>query len=106
MMKRVHTAVLLLLTGLAGCVPPPPPAYAPVAAQLNPYPAVPPPRAEPVPPPPRERLVWQPGHWHWNGASYQWIPGRYVDQVAGARWVPGHWEQRGGAWGWAPGHWG
>ncbi|KAA5610375.1 YXWGXW repeat-containing protein [Rhodovastum atsumiense] len=83
---------------LAGCVVAPPP---------NPYPAPPPPRVEvvPSPPPVREQAVWQPGHWHWNGAAYEWIPGRYVARVVGSRWEPAHWAWRGGAWVWVPGHW-
>jgi hypothetical protein len=51
-------------------------------------------------------VVWEPGHWHWNGTTYVWIRGHYVERTAaGARWVPGEWVQRGGAWVWVPAHW-
>ncbi len=83
---------------LLGCV---------VAPAPNPYPPVPPLRVELIPPPPpvQERLVWQGGHWHWNGAGYVWNPGHYVAVAVGARWEPPHWALRGGAWVWVPGHW-
>lgn len=71
-----------------------------------PYPPIPPPRAEMRPPPPRERLVWQEGHWHWNGGAYDWIPGHWIERPApSAVWVPGRWVSQGGAWVWEPAHW-
>jgi hypothetical protein len=82
-----------VLALLAGCVVAPPPAR----------PAVPVARVEPIPPPPGERVVWQPGEWHWNGAEYVWRPGRYVERRAEYhRFEPGHWDGRGD---WIPGHW-
>jgi hypothetical protein len=77
---------------------------APAFAQ--PYPPVPPPRAEMVPPPPGAQYAWEGGHWHWNGAQYAWVPGHYVVRRAGwHNWVPGHWADRGGRWVWVPAHW-
>lgn len=73
-----------------------------------PYGPVPPPRYEPVPPPPGPRYVWEPGHWHWNGAQYVWVPGHYVIREARfhhwaeGRWV---WSPREGRWVWRPAHW-
>ncbi len=90
-------AVSLALTGVAAAQP-----YAP-----PPYPAVPVPRVEQIPPPPPGRpLVWEPGHWHWNGAAYVWLAGHYI--VGRPHWhayVPGYWAHRGPGWVWIPAHW-
>lgn len=65
------------------------------------------PRSEVVPPPPPEAVVWEPGHWNWNGRDWEWIPGQYVARAQPtAQWVPGHWAERpGSGWVWVPGHW-
>lgn len=87
-----------LLAGLAlpvaGCVVEP----------ANPYPPVPARRAEVIPPAPRGAVVWQPGHYQWDGAAYVWVPGRYVARRAG-RWERGHWQRAGGRWVWVPAQW-
>ena len=73
-----------------------------------PYAAVPPPRVEVVPPPPGGRLVWQPGHWHWNGANYVWFGGHYVERRPHyGHYVPGRWVwgPRLQRWVWRPAHW-
>jgi hypothetical protein len=91
---RLGLLALALTTGLAG------------AAMAQPYPPVPPPRAEQMPPPPGTRYAWEPGHWHWNGAAYVWFGGHYV--VRRAHWgvyEPGRWVLRGGGWVWVPAHW-
>ena len=64
----VGAAVCAVGIGSASAQPPPPPTYAPI----------PPPRAEVVPPPPGGPMVWEPGHWHWDGYRYVWRPGHYV----------------------------
>jgi len=84
-----------LLLSVAGCVVEP----------ANPYPPVPAPRVEVIPPAPRPAAVWQPGHYQWNGRAYAWIPGRYVARAGGAHWVRGQWERRGREWVWVPAHW-
>ena len=90
MRHLVVSATILAL--LSGCVVAPPP-----------RPAIPVARVEPVPPPPSERVVWQPGEWHWNGAAYAWRPGHYVERlVAYHRYEAGHWDRFGE---WIPGHW-
>jgi len=91
-------AVIALPLLLAACVVEP-------AAPPNPYPAPPPLQAEIVPAPPRPRVIWEPGTWHWNGAAYVWIAGHYIERPPGGRWVHGHWAVRGGAWVWIPGGW-
>jgi hypothetical protein len=73
-----------------------------------PYGPVPPPRYEAVPPPPGDRYVWEPGHWHWNGAHYVWFPGHYViRQTRYHHWAEGRWvwSPREGRWVWVPAHW-
>ncbi len=90
-----RTALLAGLSlSVAGCVVEP----------VNPYPPVPAPRMEVVPPAPRTAAVWQPGHYLWNGRAYVWEPGHYVVR-AGGQWVRGHWVRRGREWAWEPAHW-
>ncbi len=97
---QLSLATLILTFGLTGLA-----AAQPYVAA--PYPAVPPLRAEQIPPPPPGRpVLWEPGHWHWNGAAYVWLGGRYV--VARPHWshyVPGYWGRRGPGWVWVPAHW-
>ena len=91
-------AVVLLAATVSAGAHPPPPTYAPI----------PPPRHEVVPPPPGARMIWEPGHWHWNGYRYIWIDGRYVQRqphyghYADGRWV---WAPGQGRWVWRPAHW-
>jgi hypothetical protein len=63
-------------------------------------------RTEIIPAAPSTDVVWQPGHWVWNGAQYAWVSGVYVarprPQVA---WVPGHWDQGPNGWTWVDGFW-
>ena len=94
----VAVAMGVLVSGCAVAQPEPPPTYAPI----------PPPRAEVIPPPPGGRLVWEPGHWHWNGAQYVWIGGHYIERRPEYRhYAEGHWvwRPREGGWVWHPAHW-
>ena len=90
-------AVLLIGIRMAGAHPPPP-NYAPI----------PPLREEVVPALPGPRVVWQPGHWHWDGYRYVWFRGHYVERrphyarYAEGRWI---WATRQGRWIWRPAHW-
>ncbi|HVY16257.1 MAG TPA: hypothetical protein VHB27_13615 [Rhodopila sp.] len=99
-MKRLLVGGMVCLIGwgaIGSAIAQPPPGYAPI----------PPPRHEVVPPPPPGgRVVWEPGHWHWDGVRYVWIGGHYVERRPG-HWVPGHWvwAPRQGRWVWAPAHW-
>ncbi len=72
---------------------PPPP------VRVETVPAVPAPRAE--------ALVWDPGHWHWDGHDWVWRPGHYVERPRReAVWEPGHWvAQPAGGYLWVDGHW-
>jgi YXWGXW repeat-containing protein len=103
--------VLPFLTLAAGCVVERPrPVAAPGAVEIiapRPPPAA---RYEVVPPPPAgrgEAVVWERGHWHWDGRDWEWIPGHFVERPhRQAEWVEGHWAERpNGTWAWTPGHW-
>ncbi len=101
---RIGAFVAALLSGVATAsaqgYPPPPPGSAPMAP--------PAPQAEivPAPPPGPVAVIWQPGHWRWNGYQYVWVPGRYVRPPRPhAIWIEGHWAPRHGVWVWVPGHW-
>ncbi len=75
---------------------------------LNPYPPVPPTRAEVIPKPPVSAtpLTWQPGHYEWNGAGYVWYSGLYVQQAGhSTTWQPGYWAIERDTWAWQPAHW-
>ena len=93
----VGATVFLVGIGSAGAQPPPP-NYAPIPA----------PRVEIVPPAPGPRVVWEPGHWHWNGATYVWRGGHYVERRPHyGHYVTGHWRwgPRVGHYVWVPAHW-
>jgi len=97
-MKWIVAAATAFLIGIgSAAAQPPPPGYAPI----------PPPRHEFVPPPPPgARVVWEPGHWHWDGVRYFWIDGHYIEarrgRYAEGRWV---WAPVEGRWVWRPAHW-
>jgi hypothetical protein len=94
-------AVLLAVGLMAGC------AQAPRRSE-NPYPPVPAPVAEVMPKPPvtAEALMWQPGHWDWNGSGYVWARGQYVPASGHGRfWMPGWWARTEAGWQWRPAHW-
>jgi hypothetical protein len=95
----LHRRSLLAALGLL-------PLAAPARAQPPPWAAMPPPRQEVVPAKPGQNLVWQPGHWRWDGRDYVWIGGRWIEPAGrGRRWVPGHWQQFRGQWVWVEPHW-
>ena len=95
-MTRRGLIAVVMGAGLAG----------PAVAQPSPYEPVPPMRPERMPPPPLgRRMVWEPGHWHWNGIRYVWIGGHYIEPGRYAHYVHGHWANRRGVWEWIPAHW-
>lgn len=63
--------------------------------------------APPLPPQRMEVVVWDPGHWRWDGRDWDWVPGHYIERPQReARWEPGHWVERpNGTWAWVEGHW-
>jgi hypothetical protein len=102
MTKRTLAVALLGASLLAGC------ATATTAAAPLPFPPVPPPVAETIPKPPvsAETLLWQPGHWNWDGTGYAWQPGQYVPATGhGVLFQFGFWQQTPSGWVWVKGHW-
>jgi len=96
-MRHVAVVPALCLLLLAGC-----------AAAYPTHPPVPPIRAEQVPTPPHSQvvLIWQPGHFDWNGVEYIWIPGEWVDRAGhGTLWQDGYWQQSAQTSQWLPAHW-
>src|ERR1700744_184336 len=97
----IFAPAMLALVLTTGCV-------APSAGGGNPYPPVPPPLADTQPPPPVSgtEVIWQPGHWDWNGSGYIWARVAYVPAAGhGNLWMPGWWSQGPGGWNWQPAHW-
>jgi hypothetical protein len=104
MRKNILFVTLLGVSLLAGCAPVP---TTPVVA-ANPFPPVPPPPMEVIPKPPvsAQPLLWQPGHWDWNGSSYAWLPGEYVPASGhAALFQTGYWQQTPTGWVWVKAHW-
>ena len=100
MTYRMAPVALVLAGLLAGC--------ATETTTANPYPPVPPPIAEtrPLPPVSAQALMWQPGHWTWNGSGYVWQKGEYVPAAGhGPLFQPGYWQQSPAGWKWEPAHW-
>jgi hypothetical protein len=92
---RTLLAALVMTAGMSGL------------AAAQPYPGIPALREERIPPPPPgARMVWEPGHWHWNGRNYAWIGGHYIRPMHGrSQFVRGHWVNERGRWVWVGGHW-
>ncbi len=101
MTKRTLVVALLGASLLAGCA-------TTTTTAANPFPPVPPPIAETIPKPPvsADTLLWQPGHWDWNGGGYVLQQGEYVPAAGhGALFQPGYWEQTPSGWLWVKAHW-
>ena len=93
-------AAVVAISLLAGC--------GQKTAEGTPYQPVPPliQEAQPKPPVTAEPLMWQPGHWDWNGSGYVWAKGQYVPAAGhGNLWVPGWWSRTDAGWVWQPPHW-
>ena len=78
------------------------------APDANPYPPVPALIPENIPKPPvaAEALMWQPGHWDWNGFQFTWAQGLYVPAAGHSTlWIPGRWSPGPYGWKWRPPHW-
>ena len=72
------------------------------------HPPAPPASAELVPAPPRSEvtLIWEPGHFDWDGVGYVKVPGRWVDRAGhGTLWQDGYWKESDRPPVWVPGHW-
>ncbi len=67
--------------------------------------APPPPIEEVVPRSPGRQYVWVPGYWVWND-RWLWQGGHYeMAPRDRAVYQPGHWVERHGEWYWEPGAW-
>jgi hypothetical protein len=102
MSKRFLAVALLGASLLAGCV------TTTTTTAANPFPPVPPPQTETIPKPPvsGEALLWQPGHWDWNGSGYVWQAGEYVPAAGhGALFQTGYWQPTPTGWVWVNPHW-
>ena len=96
-MRVARGLFVIGLLALSGCAP-----------GFNPHPPVPPVPAEPVPAPPpsRSTLIWQPGHYDWDGVGYAWVPGSWVERGGhGALWQDGYWRETRDGSVWMPAHW-
>jgi hypothetical protein len=114
MIRYATGAAAVALLGLSACVHESPPTpvvvtTAPAQTAMVAPSAPPPPQSELVPPPPQGvgSVIWQPGHYEWNGVGWTWLAGHYVTAAAGvSAWVPGRWVQSpSGGWMWVEGHW-
>lgn len=79
-----------------------------VAAPIESAPAIPPVPPERIPSPPEANvtLIWQPGHWDWDGQQYRWSEGRWVPRSGhGPLWQDGFWRREGRTFVWVPAHW-
>lgn len=101
MKPQAHFAALTMVLGLAlsACQKPP----------EQPYPPIPPLREETMAKPPvtTTPLLWQFGHWDWNGAGYVWEPGTFVPRDWHSDvFVYGTWAKApDGTWSWQPAYW-
>jgi hypothetical protein len=89
------------LLALAGCA---------VNNNIGACPTAPPLVSEVMPKPPvsEQALIWQPGHWDWNGATYAWTAGGWIPRGSiSGQWLDGHWERQTvpAACAWVPAHW-
>jgi hypothetical protein len=51
----------------------------------------------PKPPVSEQQLIWQPGHWDWNGNTYAWTSGDWLPKPpsGSGMWLEGHWTREG-----------
>ncbi|HUN44717.1 MAG TPA: YXWGXW repeat-containing protein [Acetobacteraceae bacterium] len=101
MTKSLFVAGMFGVALLAGCA-------SQTTTSSLPFPPVPAPLQETIPKPPvsGDALLWQPGHWNWNGNGYVWQPGEYVPAAGhGNLFQTGYWEQTPTGWRWMPAHW-
>jgi hypothetical protein len=68
--------------------------------------APPPPKVETPPAPPVTTVVWVPGFWQWDGATWIWIAGAYqLRPTASLTWRAPEWRPRGTVHVLVPGAW-
>ena len=98
----MRPALILTLLALAAC-------DSPARVAYRPMPPPPPVLTETISKPPVSGvvLIWQPGHWDWDGAgSYFWRAGDWVDREGhGTQWQDGYWGVVDGRMAWVAAHW-
>ena len=96
-------APMFAVLALSACVPSLPPLN---SANPNPPPPAVLHEEVPLPPVSEEPLLWQPGHWNWEGQGYVWVQGQWIARAGrGTSWQDGYWSQANGTWSWVPAHW-
>ena len=97
----MRAALILSMLALAAC-------DGPARIAYNPHPPPPAKLTETVGKGPVSsiQLIWQPGHWDWDGNGYVWRAGDYVAlEGHGKQWQDGYWSPVDGRWAWVPAHW-
>lgn len=94
-MGNISAGLMVGILAIAGC-----------AAVHSTHPPIPPYISEEIPLPPVSDtvVVWQPGHFDWDGAAYTWQPGEWV-QRANSTWMDGFWDETRPTPVWVPAHW-
>lgn len=50
--------------------------------------------------------IWRPGHWSWNGSSFDWVSGEVIARPSPtAVWSSDHWVLHTYGWAFEPGYW-
>ena len=107
MKSQYIVAAALVGAGLlTGCAETPPPRERIVVEERYVARRPPPPVREVIieAPGPRERFIWDPGHYEWDGYDYHWSPGHWIERRAG-HWVPAEWVETSRGWRFRPDHW-
>ena len=74
--------------------------------QLSPTPPPVAPYEEPQHPSDPLHEIWRPGHWSYDGISFNWVPGTIMPKPEPtAAWCSDRWDEHTFGWGFVPGHW-
>jgi len=77
-----------------------------IGTNPNPPPPAVIPESIPKPPVTEDPVIWQPGHWEWQGLGYVWQQGQWIPRAGhGTEWQDGYWALQDKTWVWIPGHW-
>ncbi len=59
-----------------------------------------------MPPPASTELIWQPGHFDWDGEHYLWVRGEWIERTgANMLWRDGFWDAARKPPAWVPAGW-
>jgi hypothetical protein len=101
-MYTIRKSVLAAICLAAGTMLAPLAGFA--AAESLPTEAPPANQVETIPPP-QAGVIWDAGHWEWNGHAYWWRRGAWRNARPGQHWVADRWEQTDSQWHLVAGHW-